>query len=648
MKTGVRWLSTLLGSSIRAVMGLFGVAVIGATLTVSAPAQAQSVSDILNSLFGPAKTEKRSAAQPQAKPRPEPRTERASRPEPQRRAEPAKKLEKIEPVDPPVMGLPVTPGVPQLAVVTLGTQSLHFYSAGKLVESAPISSGSREYRTPTGVFTVIERNRDHVSNLYDDAPMPFMHRLTWSGIALHEGVLPGHPMSHGCIRLPKAFVERLWEISKVGMRVIVSPSPVEVVPVSSPLLFAPKFVPVPEDIAAYLTVERASKAGPTTLAEAKTTADGAVKSDAGAAGLLTVSNPQTAPSSAASKPTLKLSSQQIAALKTAAAGATSLNPIQASVVERIRAQALAPITQKAADEALAVAATASARANDASAELRVAEAAYKAAKAKLGDVAVEPTRTATPAIAVPAVGGVWSVVAGPLQGPSEATPAASPEAKARLEAQRLVLKAKARLDAARADDAVKSPAAFAAAANARQAVVAAEEADAASKVSSKRSSPISVLISAKDKRLYVRQGLNPVFDAPVIVRPGPEPIGTHTFQAVSATHETLNWVTVSVAPETLSDEARYMPFSKAVRTARAANKSLPADAFAEATPEPDAVPGSVGAVAALRALERFDLGPELTERLSELVWTGAWIIVTEQPLSKETGPIGTDHVVLTK
>jgi lipoprotein-anchoring transpeptidase ErfK/SrfK len=644
VKTSVRWLHTLLGSSFQALMGL--LAVVCAVLTMSTPAQAQSVSDLLNNLFGASPAEKRSAPPQRAKPRPEPRAERAEpRSEPQRRAEPAR-LDRPEKVEPAVIGLPVTPGEPQLAVVTLGTQSLRFYSGGKLVESAPISSGGKDTRTPTGVFTVIERHRDHESNLYESAPMPFMHRLTWSGIALHQGVLPGHPASHGCIRLPKAFVERLWEVSKVGMRVVVSPSPVQVEAVSSPLLFTPKFTPVPDDIVAYLTPERAASTGspttmsPTTMAEAKTTSAGGgeVKNDAGPTGML-------AASPVASKPKLKLNNQQIAALKAAAAGATSLNPMQAGVVERIRAQALAPITQKAADEALAAAAAASAKANDASSELRAAEAGLRAAKARVGDVTSEPAMATTPAMMVPAVSGVWSVVAASAVSPTAATdaaPAASPEAKARLDAQRLVLKAKARLDAAIADDGVKSPAAFAAAAAARQAVVTAEEAEIASKVSTKRSSPISVLISAKDQRLYVRQGLNPVFDAPVIVRAGPEPIGTHVFQAVSATNEALNWVTVSVGTETLSDDDRYLRFTKAMRTEAAKNRAA---GLPEAV---DPIDPATGSVAALRALERFDLGPELTEKLAELAWVGAWIIVSEQPLSKETGPIGTDHVILTK
>jgi lipoprotein-anchoring transpeptidase ErfK/SrfK len=640
VKTSVRWLSTLLGSSLQALMGL--IAIVCAGLTVAAPAQAQSVSDLLNNLFGSPQADKRSAPSQRAKSRPEPRAERSEpRSEPQRRAEPAKP-DRLEKVEPAVVGLPVTPGEPQLAVVTLGTQTLRFYSGGKLIETAPISSGTKDRRTPTGVFSVIERHREHASNLYDDAPMPFMHRLTWSGIAMHQGVLPGHPASHGCIRLPKAFVERMWEISKVGMRVVVSPSPVQVEAVASPLLFAPKFTPVPDDIVAYLTPERAANStfGTTTMAEAKTTSPSGreVKNDAGPTGML-------AAGPVASKPRLKLNNQQISALKAAAAGATSLNPMQAGVVERIRAQALAPLTQKAADEALAAAATASAKANDASSELRAAEAALKVAKTRVGEDFGSPAMTATPAITVPAVSGVWSVVAASAISPASATDlpsATSSEAKARLDAQRLVLKAKARFDAASADDAVKSPAAFAAAAAARQAVQAAEEAELASKVSTKRSSPISVLISAKEQRLYVRQGLNPVFDAPVIVRAGPEPIGTHVFQAVSAENETLNWVTVSVGTETLSDDDRYLRFTKAMRTEAAKNK-------AAGLPEPvDPVDPATGSVAALRALERFDLGPELTEKLSELAWVGAWIIVSEHPLSKETGPIGTDHVILTK
>src|SRR5262249_60615201 len=88
---------------------------------------------------------------------------------------------------------------------------------------APVSSGQRGRGTPAGVFTVLQKNEDHWSNLYDDGHMPHMQRLTWSGIALHGGSLPGYPASHGCVRLPFHFAARLFEATRLGMRVVVAP-----------------------------------------------------------------------------------------------------------------------------------------------------------------------------------------------------------------------------------------------------------------------------------------------------------------------------------------------------------------------------------------------------------------------------------------
>src|SRR4029078_5868996 len=93
---------------------------------------------------------------------------------------------------------------------------------GRMLE-APVSTGQVGYETPAGLYSVIERKRQHFSNLYENAPMPFMQRITWSGIALHAGALPGHPASHGCIRLPYDFAGRLFDVTKVGMSVIVAP-----------------------------------------------------------------------------------------------------------------------------------------------------------------------------------------------------------------------------------------------------------------------------------------------------------------------------------------------------------------------------------------------------------------------------------------
>src|SRR5689334_25120152 len=105
---------------------------------------------------------------------------------------------------------------------------------------SPVSTGQRGRETPAGIFSVIQKQRDHYSNLYDDAYMPHMQRLTWSGIALHGGVVPGHPASHGCIRLPFAFAEQLFDRTRTGLRVIVAPTDAAPVEVTHPLLFQPK------------------------------------------------------------------------------------------------------------------------------------------------------------------------------------------------------------------------------------------------------------------------------------------------------------------------------------------------------------------------------------------------------------------------
>jgi len=100
-----------------------------------------------------------------------------------------------------------------------------------------VSSGQRGRETPAGIFSVIQKDADHHSNLYDDAFMPHMQRLTWSGIALHGGPLPGYAASHGCVRMPFDFAERLFDITQMGLRVIVAPTDVAPVEIAHPMLF---------------------------------------------------------------------------------------------------------------------------------------------------------------------------------------------------------------------------------------------------------------------------------------------------------------------------------------------------------------------------------------------------------------------------
>lgn len=107
-------------------------------------------------------------------------------------------------------------------LVSIKEQKIKVYRGLDLIEVSPISSGKRGHSTPTGVFSILEKRRKHFSNLYDNAPMPFMQRLTWSGIALHVGKLPGYPASHGCIRLPRAFAKSLYSMTERGMHVVVT------------------------------------------------------------------------------------------------------------------------------------------------------------------------------------------------------------------------------------------------------------------------------------------------------------------------------------------------------------------------------------------------------------------------------------------
>ena len=131
------------------------------------------------------------------------------------------------------------PGPPVLAVVSLGGQHVTIYDTEGKILRAPISSGQTGYETPAGIFSILEKNREHYSNLYDDAEMPFMQRITWSGIALHAGVLPGRPASHGCIRMPYRFAEQLFDLTKTGLRVVIVRDDMTPVDFAHPALFKP-------------------------------------------------------------------------------------------------------------------------------------------------------------------------------------------------------------------------------------------------------------------------------------------------------------------------------------------------------------------------------------------------------------------------
>src|SRR5262249_21364223 len=118
---------------------------------------------------------------------------------------------------------PRAAGQPLMAIVSIKSQQVTFYDADGWILRAPVSTGTTGRETPAGVFAVIEKQKDHHSSMYDDAWMPNMQRITWNGVALHGGPLPGYAASHGCIRMPYGFAEKLFDKTWLGMRVIISP-----------------------------------------------------------------------------------------------------------------------------------------------------------------------------------------------------------------------------------------------------------------------------------------------------------------------------------------------------------------------------------------------------------------------------------------
>src|SRR4030088_250577 len=149
----------------------------------------------------------------------------------QRNSESAKKA---RPEDPPKGPLQI--------IISIADQRVSVFDNGALIARSSVSTGIRRHPTPLGVFSVISKQRWHRSNIYSAAPMPYMQRITWSGIALHAGVVPGRPASHGCIRLKNDFAIRLWHLTKRGTRVIIAHDDVQPVEITNPHLFKPKAV----------------------------------------------------------------------------------------------------------------------------------------------------------------------------------------------------------------------------------------------------------------------------------------------------------------------------------------------------------------------------------------------------------------------
>jgi len=165
----------------------------------------------------------------------------------------------------------LSPRGPVVIVVSLTRQVMVVYRNGIQIARSTVSTGAGRKATPTGVFEILQKKEEHYSNIYNNAPMPYMQRLTWTGIALHAGALPGYPASKGCIRLPYDFSQRLFSVTKMGGTVIIADekSPRADFTASPGLALAPKDVSAaalpPLAKGQYQWMPERSSTGPVTL-----------------------------------------------------------------------------------------------------------------------------------------------------------------------------------------------------------------------------------------------------------------------------------------------------------------------------------------------------------------------------------------------
>src|SRR5580698_2761534 len=175
---------------------------------------------------------------------------------------------------------------PIMAIVSIKSQQVTFYDADGWILRAPVSTGVSGRETPAGIFAVLEKDKDHHSSLYDDASMPNMQRITWNGLALHGGPLPGYAASHGCVRMPFDFAEDLFDKTRIGMRVIISPDDAAPVEFSHPTLFVPNAAAIAAAPARAETLARKAAEADNTADEAKKAAATATRATASLAASL--------------------------------------------------------------------------------------------------------------------------------------------------------------------------------------------------------------------------------------------------------------------------------------------------------------------------------------------------------------------------
>ena len=429
-------------------------------------------------------------------------------------------------------------GVPLLAVVGLDTQRVSIYaSTGRLLQRSPISTGQSGYETPAGIFSVVQKKADHNSNLYEDGNMPFMQRITWTGIAMHGGVLPGHPASHGCVRLPVDFARRLFDLTDVGMRVIIVPNDIALAEFDHPHLLR-------SNAARVEVGARPAGASSRAAGDALHT-------------LRSIASSKDAEAAAAQR---RASEARRAATRTSDAAAAATKSLRAAEGIRERTDA----------------------------QLKDAEKALDAARTSAKPEAIKRAETA------------------------------KDKAAARL------AEADKQLQTNKANAQAKTAAVTASEDEAKAAEAASDAAQDAATDAKRKTLPISVFVSRKTQRFYVRQGYVPVFEGPIIIQDHEKPLGTYVFTAFGDANERVRWGVISMYADGNS-------------------KVAPEPVTARKGETREASPADVAGAKA--ALDRIAIPQEAIQRLTDMVLPGSSLIVSDEGLSIETGK-DTDFVIV--
>ena len=491
------------------------------------------------------------------------------------------------------------PAGPLQIFISINQQKLHLYSNGHHVADALVATGVPGHLTPMGVFSVIEKDRYHHSNIYSGAPMPYMQRITWSGVAMHEGTGVGHQASHGCIRMPQEFAAKMWVLTKLGARVIIARNELAPSEFSDPHLFVHKEPPAapvamiappadPVKTAQAIDPTKANDAAPLQARPAQSELiDAGVKAAAAAAAAPEKSDVAPAAKSADADPSLIEDGKDVAT--GVAAGLETEAPVPAPTAN----------TDTTGTIATAVPA-------------KVEPAVPAAIQPPKVDVAKDAPPARAPADDFAAKLRIPSIIASPETAPRTPTVvpvAADTTAPADLAIEPLPI------------DAIPMP-------EARPANIA--------KILAERAGPVAVFVSRKEGKIFVRQHFRPVFDAPITIADPQQPIGTHVFTAMEyqGDNSTFRWTAVTLAGEP--------PRVERPKDEKSGKGKHHREAEAPAKPVETKPPQT-----AHEALARIQIPQDVIDRIEQMMIPGSSLVVSDQGLGPETGE-GTDFIVVTR